>query len=475
MSTKSIILSSAGLKNIVLNNFDSENQFNFIFGDYSIKMNRIFAEFLSPMVSRLRSSDSTVSSIQFDKLFHNFEISSNIYSQTCHELFTEDVISLIEQISSGFSIEINRHQSFQLQLISILLENEELFDQINEIYPIDISESNVDLYLQHLEFFYLFSKASCRFNYPNIVDFISSHFYMLKPNQLIGLPKSLLLKLLSNKNLLVESEDSLFSLIQSIFTKSNDDTTFFEEDFEYDIIDFYELLEPSFLSENKFRDFLLSFDLSDMNNTIWAKIIGRFLQSTEHYEHIKNNRYLHQNPSFEFDGDPSHRFDGIIMELTRECNGNVQDKGIVKVTSSSHYANYYPKYAVDFNDNQHYYFSNSQPNSWLKFDFIQRRIRPTMYSIKSRHDDGQSGCHLKCWVIEGSNSGLDNDWKILDSRENVTELDERDATSTYKIKPELNNKESYRFLRLRQTGVNTAGNNYLSIAALEFFGSVISS
>lgn len=473
MSSKSIILSSAGLKNIILNDFNSENQFNFIFGEFEIKMNTIFAEFVSPKVSHLRYADSTINSIQFDKAFPNLEISTTNYAQTYRELFTEDIISIVHQISCGYSVEINQEQSFRLQLISILLENEELYDKINEIYPIDISETNINLYLQHLQFFYSFSDSSNRFNYTNIIDYLSNHLYLFKTSQLLSLPKSLLYKLISNPNLLVESEDSLLTLIQSLFTKSDHNSTF-SEDTEYDLLDFYELLEPTFLSDSKFSEYLLSLDHTELTNSVWTKLVNRFLHNDPQVENVQNNRYLRQHPSFDFDGNPMNRFNGIIMELTRKCGGNVQDKCVVKVTSSSHYANYYPKYAVDFQDRDHYYFSNSQPNSWLKFDFVNRRIHPTKYSIRSRHDDGKSGCHLKCWVIEGSNSGMDNDWKILDSRKDVSELDDRDASATFSLEPDLGKNECYRFLRLRQTGLNTAGNNYLSLSALEFFGSIVS-
>ena len=146
MSSKSIILSSAGLKNIILNDFNSESQFIFIFGEFELKMNTIFAEFVSPKVSHLRYADSTINSIQFDKTYPNFEISTTNYAQSYRELFTEDIISIVYQISCGYSVEINQEQSFRLQLISILLENEELYDKINEIYPIDISETNINLY-----------------------------------------------------------------------------------------------------------------------------------------------------------------------------------------------------------------------------------------------------------------------------------------------------------------------------------------
>lgn len=288
---------------------------------------------------------------------------------------------------------------------------------------------------------------------------------------------SLLYSLISNPNLKVKSEDPLFNFIHDIFAKTDTEKphTPENENYDYNLITFYELIEPKNLSSAKFCEFLRSLNLNELTNSVWQKLCNTFLAKNSDQKQSNdnnNNRYIENHPSFEFDGDPKHRFEGIIRELTRRGGGNVQDIGTVKVTASSKYMNYYPKYAVDFDDLQHYYFSISQPNSWLKFDFINRKIRPTSYSIRSRFGDGKGGCHLKSWVIEGSISGDDNDWKVIDNQKNVTSLDDSDASCTFFIEPQLDRDECYRFLRLRQTGVNTAGNNCLSVA-LEYFGSII--
>lgn len=75
MSKHTFILSSAGLRNIILssnseniyiNSLNEEfNQFKFIIGQKEIKMNKIFAEFLSPIVSHIHHSDPTINSIFF--------------------------------------------------------------------------------------------------------------------------------------------------------------------------------------------------------------------------------------------------------------------------------------------------------------------------------------------------------------------------------------------------------------------------
>ena len=59
MKGQSIILSAAGLKNIVFQEKEEE-EFVFIIGRSEMKMNRIFAEFISPRVSHIHHSDPTI-------------------------------------------------------------------------------------------------------------------------------------------------------------------------------------------------------------------------------------------------------------------------------------------------------------------------------------------------------------------------------------------------------------------------------
>lgn len=65
MSTKSLILSSAGLKNVVPNIDNRENEFLFIFGEEEIRMSKINADFISPLISRLHQLDPTIKSYQY--------------------------------------------------------------------------------------------------------------------------------------------------------------------------------------------------------------------------------------------------------------------------------------------------------------------------------------------------------------------------------------------------------------------------
>lgn len=461
MNYKRIILSSSGLKNIVLNTGLTKDEFKFIFNDRSFSMKSIYAEFLSPAVCRLHQADPTINSIQYDNYFNEFS------TLKFEDIFNDEIISLLHQISSGFSIEINEDQGFLLQIVSILMENEELFEKINENFQFNIQETNIDKYLENLNFFYSFTRKSKHFNYSKIIDNVASHFYSIHFEKLTKLPKSILYSIISNPHFKIESEDWLFDLINTIFKdgKNEDD-----ENENYSIIEFYEKVEFSGLSENKFKFFLKNFDFNEMSNLLWHKLSQCFYFNYRSKDKRKKERY--PPPLFEFDGKSEHYFKGIIHYLTEENGGNVDEKGVVKVTSSSTNNNYLAKYAVDLDDNQHYFQSHRQPDSWIKYDFKKRKIHPTFYSIRTRHDWGKCSCHPKNWVIEGSNTNNDSDWKILDERSEVTCLDDKNVTHAFEIQNSLSKKECFRYLRLRQTGFNTGDNYYLTLSALEFFGSI---
>lgn len=65
MSRKTLILSSAGLKNIVQNIISTENDFLFIFGDKEVRTSKINADFISPLISQIHQSDPTMTKYKY--------------------------------------------------------------------------------------------------------------------------------------------------------------------------------------------------------------------------------------------------------------------------------------------------------------------------------------------------------------------------------------------------------------------------
>ena len=152
----------------------------------------------------------------------------------------------------------------------------------------------------------------------------------------------------------------------------------------------------------------------------------------------------------------------------------MSDNEEVVVTASSTYSTLYPKCAVDLQDTFSYFHSENKQNGWLMYDFVDKKIRPTMYAIRSRNYE-KGNEHLKNWVIEGSNTSSENGWKILDIRSNITSLDDSSAKDVFYIQTKLSDNEYFRYLRLRITGETTNPRikcYYIKLSALEFFGSI---
>lgn len=223
--------------------------------------------------------------------------------------------------------------------------------------------------------------------------------------------------------------------------------------------------------------FFNKLDHNSISGKLWSKLCHRISKKSANDEKQKarySSKINAQN--YFYDNNEANSLNGIIQHLTNEFGGNVHVKGIVELTASSLYdSSCLAKYAVDLNSKNTEFASNNEANSWLKYDFKKRKVRPTHYTITSE-SSGKGDWHPQTWVIEGSNSG--EEWKILDSRNNITILDGKSITHTFNIQENLGNDDYYQYLRIRQTGLNARNDpsnngNILAFSALEYFGSVI--
>ena len=160
------------------------------------------------------------------------------------------------------------------------------------------------------------------------------------------------------------------------------------------------------------------------------------------------------------------KLDGIIAHFTRECGGNVHDKGIVNVTASSFDDSHPPKNVLDL-VGPLYFSAKDQNGVWICFDFKERAVIPTSYSVRS--EPRPPGLyHLKSWVIEVSNDG--SSWTEIDRRDDNNDLNGPYLTGNFQISRVPS--ESLRFFRLRQTGETHRGGYYVEISSMEIFGTL---
>jgi hypothetical protein len=166
--------------------------------------------------------------------------------------------------------------------------------------------------------------------------------------------------------------------------------------------------------------------------------------------------------------------DGVIAHLTRECGGNVHQKGVVTITGHHYYAdNTYPAWSAADLTADSVFYSKDEPNQSLTYDFRDRRLRVTHYSIRSRYDGNDDNYYLRSWVIEGSVD--DVTWIEVDRRDNNDRLKGRNATHCFEVQSRSDDFRLVRLVRLRQTGPNhySSPDHRMVISGFELFGWMI--
>jgi hypothetical protein len=207
-----------------------------------------------------------------------------------------------------------------------------------------------------------------------------------------------------------------------------------------------------------------SFDL--LTFPIWHSLCSRLsLSVSPERPEFSNDRFFERSSSVVCEIDVNSPQSGIISYLTKRFGGNVIDRNIVSITASSigDPQSYPLRHVADF-ANQSYFCTNNEANSWICYDFKDMRIKVTHYSIRSRRDANMN--HLRFWTLEGSKDG--SSWVKVDDRQNDTSLNSQGAISTFSISERFQGE--FRQIRLRQTGKNSGGDDYLIVNAIEFFG-----
>jgi hypothetical protein len=263
------------------------------------------------------------------------------------------------------------------------LGNQELSEQLMEFArkPEELGLSNVSERLSVAE-------SLGVYRLPEI-EYLASHFYEVDVNVLKTLSHSCLREVCRSDKLQLESEDSLLNSILELGR---------------DYFGFLDSVRSEYLSVSGIDRLLNTISIEDVERELWSSLCRRLRLSVKP-ESIPESRFCLKK----FNLDSSRPFDGIVSSLSRECGGNVHTQGVVSVTASSTASN--QCHHVTDHDWNSYWFSCNSANSWIQFDFKDRRISVTNYSIKS---DGSSGYNLVQWSLQGSNDG--ESWTVMDKR-----------------------------------------------------------
>ncbi|OHT10070.1 F5/8 type C domain containing protein [Tritrichomonas foetus] len=416
---KKLSLSCSGL----LHAFTPRDNIDFTFyvGENKYSCNHIQACFISPVIHRMMIEDPLLDS-------YRIPISDN-----------DKKFKAIIKLMNGNPISIKESTLTYILEISKLLGNSELINTVSNYLLVKPDISNVfDIIKQKRKF-------NCSINEE--MNLIAEHFCEFQFEQLKSLTPAEIRNILNmNDKLKLKSEDSLYEIINQLI--------FYSEDYT----ELIECVSLENLSYNNLVDFISSISLNSFTPKLWDNICMRMkrdISQLENCEHFLNQRYQ------KFPFNPRDPMKGIFSYLTEKYNGNIHKNKIVVVTASSEGGN--KPFQVVNHKWCHYFFTKDEPNAWLCFDFGAQKVSLTDYTIKSA-PYGPGACHMKNWVIEGSDDG--KKWEVIDKRVNEMSLNAASVMKSFHV----HRFPEYRFIRLRIIGEDHHGKHYLQLAMIELFG-----
>jgi hypothetical protein len=387
-------------------------------GTESFHCSRFEASFLSPRITAALSADPTLD---------EFEIDIDDSDDSVSDLM-EQFLSL----SRNGSFEVTPANFSFVKCLAKSFWNRELCELLFSLdsASTDLNSSTVSGRLSLAADLDLFPARE--------IDYLASHFFETDADLLRSLSRERLEQILQSEKLQIESEDSLLDFVLGLGS---------------DWLSLLGWVRSENLSVSGVDRLLNAICLTDVDSELWSSLCRR-LRLPVYPGSLSECRFRRQ---FRF--DPSEPFGGIISHFTKECGGNVHTQGVISITASSTERN--QCHHVADHDWTDYWFSQNSADSWIQFDFKNRRISPTHYTLRS---DGYGGHHLLEWSLDGSND--EKSWTNLD-RQNTQDLNGNYHVKSYSL---TQSSCHFRYLRLTQTGQSSSSVHYLGLSRVEFFG-----
>jgi hypothetical protein len=159
----------------------------------------------------------------------------------------------------------------------------------------------------------------------------------------------------------------------------------------------------------------------------------------------------------DFGDDPTN---GIFRRLHDMAQGNPADRGLVAILPSDRICDSFANVILP-NWRQHWF--SFHPNPSIAFDFHPHSVHVTAYSLRT-YSGGVNCGHLRSWVFEGSNDNVT--FAALDTQTDSAALNGSGLIALFPIA----NPGQFRTVRLRLSGVNHAGSDFLVLRGIELFG-----
>ena len=406
-----------------------------IFNDIErIDFHEFEKDFLFIVNGEIYQTNSFVANILSPNISKNYKekVNTSYYEiNTKHEGDFNKIIEYGEMKSINISKEERKYFIDILKQLGNRQECAQFYEELQE----DISYENV--------INRILIKQELDIQFEEEISFISNNFdsfHTKYPESILTLDVNIIERIISNDEMKLNNEEELFDLILELYDKSK----------EYSIL--FSYVNFNNLSIESIKKFTNNFDINDINSHIWKNIRQRLEQDISHQK-------SHQDISTDTI-EKTHQ-NHILKYLSEKFEGNVHTKNVVKITASSIGIGQVENIVEEGDDKD--FYTNNEPDSWIKFDFKERKVLLDRYTLKTVNWP-EGSHHLKNWVLEVSDD--DNNFTVIDRRENCDLLNGSLKTATF----EVSHSTPARFVRLRQTGVNWFGGNRLVLTQIEFSG-----
>jgi hypothetical protein len=391
--------------------------FRLFIGSNEIVCDRFQAAFVSPTVAKLLSLDPTTT-----------------------EYFICDgdsrSIKILEKLLEGETFFVEESEVSTMKSLCEGLGNSELGEQIVEFLTKDVELTKSNCISQFK------MKSQIDVSIVSEITFIASHFWEMNIEDLRSLKSCEVEFIVDNEEMCIESEDQFFDIVFNLGS------------------DYFSLLghvQVEFLSLPSIDRFFEIISYENLDDRLWSNILRRLRHEIVHDKQGIDHRRFRSHVC-----TPESPFSGFINYLTSLCGGNVHERGVVNITSSSDNRNKCWE-VVNFDWNN-YWYSHTIPRSWIQFDFKTRNVFVTHYTLKSA---GHNGYHLLQWTLAGSRDR--QTWESIDSRQ-TEDLKGNYITKTFSCSNQSGEARFYRYIRLTQTGNDSSGRDHLMLSNFELFG-----
>ena len=401
-----------------------KEDFTFIVNGEEHRTSRLVADLLSRKISRMHAEDATIDRISIITRSKGDFVQFLRLASFETEGVRSDEADFLREVAEELDTECLEVKS---QRGEVTVEN--VIDRLSEderyaaFYGSDIS-------------------ADIEFAAANL-----SHLIRDKKAKMKGLSAPTIEAILRSKSLQVESEDELLQFVN--FLCCEDDSF---------VILYSEVYFENVGSES-IKEFLEVFNIESMTTGTWQSISKRLMQQVILRDDERRERKNQQMKNVEYKND---HYNGIIEYFRQK--GSLKEE--VNITASSVYqADLQKVLQKDFPKNN--FATNNVPGSWICIEFKKHQVIPTYYTIRS-NTAGSNNIHPRSWVLEGSSDS--STWEQIDEQKENSSLNGPNQIFTFQV--QNTNQHKFKYLRIRQTGINWENSHHLYLNYIEIFGKI---